>query len=470
MDTTTLAARREKALGAGAPLFYDKPAAHRPRRGRVPVRRRRPPLPRHVQQRALRRSRQPRTSSRRWRASRPRSTSTAATCTKASSPSPSASPACTGPRSRASSSPAPARRPTRWRCAWRACATGKTRHRLHQRHVPRQQRGGRQDDPHRRRPPTPPATCAPSPFPETLRPLLPGASEAELARPISTACASAIRSFEDDGTGFAGADRVLDLRQRRPARRAARLHAARRRDRARRRRPGDRRRGPGRLLPHRPLVGLRGHRLHARHRRHRQADGQRPAAGAPPPRAQSWSTASARPRAISTPSPRARCRRRSAWPCSTSSSATAWARMSRSGRRVPEVGAGRAQGPLRLDRRRARPRAVRRRRDCQGRRGPTPDADGAIEIVNRLKDKGFLTSNAGAYRQRAEDPAAAGLRAEACRGLPRRLRRDDRRDRWIRRPIGRTFAPAALGRPPAPSRSMPASSRWSRWPRTSPSG
>src|SRR5437016_13925689 len=25
MDTTTLAARREKALGAGAPLFYDKP-------------------------------------------------------------------------------------------------------------------------------------------------------------------------------------------------------------------------------------------------------------------------------------------------------------------------------------------------------------------------------------------------------------------------------------------------------------
>ena len=28
----------------------------------------------------------------------------------------------------------------------------------------------------------------------------------------------------------------------------------------------------------------------------------------------------------------------------------------------------------------------------------TPDADGAIEVVNRLKDKGFMTSNAGAYR------------------------------------------------------------------------
>ena len=28
----------------------------------------------------------------------------------------------------------------------------------------------------------------------------------------------------------------------------------------------------------------------------------------------------------------------------------------------------------------------------------TPDSDKAIEIINRLKDKGFLTSNAGAYR------------------------------------------------------------------------
>ena len=28
----------------------------------------------------------------------------------------------------------------------------------------------------------------------------------------------------------------------------------------------------------------------------------------------------------------------------------------------------------------------------------TPDADRAIEVINRLKDRGFLTSNAGAYR------------------------------------------------------------------------
>jgi len=28
----------------------------------------------------------------------------------------------------------------------------------------------------------------------------------------------------------------------------------------------------------------------------------------------------------------------------------------------------------------------------------TPDTDGAVEVINRLKDKGFLTSNAGAYR------------------------------------------------------------------------
>ena len=61
------------------------------------------------------------------------------------------------------------------------------RHRLHQRHLSRQQRGGRQDDPHRRRPATPPATCAPFPFPEKFRPLVPGASEAELVRGLSRA-------------------------------------------------------------------------------------------------------------------------------------------------------------------------------------------------------------------------------------------------------------------------------------------
>ena len=117
------------------------------------------------------------------------------------------------------------------------------------------------------------------PFPEKLRPLVPGASEAELVRGLSRPPARRDPQPRGGRRGLRRADRVLDLRQRGIARRAARIHAARRRDRARRRRPGDRRRGPGRLLPHRPLVGLRRHRLHARHRRHRQADGQRPAAG-----------------------------------------------------------------------------------------------------------------------------------------------------------------------------------------------
>jgi 4-aminobutyrate aminotransferase-like enzyme len=30
--------------------------------------------------------------------------------------------------------------------------------------------------------------------------------------------------------------------------------------------------------------------------------------------------------------------------------------------------------------------------------GRTPDTDRAVEVINRLKDRGFLTSNAGAYR------------------------------------------------------------------------
>ena len=55
-----------------------------------------------------------------------------------------------------------------------------------------------------------------------------------------------------------------------------------------------------------------------------------------------------------------------------------------------------AQGRQRRDRRRARPRPVHRRRD-----GPAadraPDTDLAKRVINSLKDKGFLTSNAGAF-------------------------------------------------------------------------
>ena len=42
------------------------------------------------------------------------------------------------------------------------------------------------------------------PFPEKLRPLVPGASEADLAEAYLERLRSAIRSLEDDGAGFAG--------------------------------------------------------------------------------------------------------------------------------------------------------------------------------------------------------------------------------------------------------------------------
>ena len=42
------------------------------------------------------------------------------------------------------------------------------------------------------------------PFPETFRPLVPGASEADLCEAYLERLRSVIRSFEDDGTGFAG--------------------------------------------------------------------------------------------------------------------------------------------------------------------------------------------------------------------------------------------------------------------------
>ena len=58
MDTTTLAARRERALGAGAPLFYDKPLHIVRGEGVHLFDADGSPLCRHVQQRAVRRTRQ----------------------------------------------------------------------------------------------------------------------------------------------------------------------------------------------------------------------------------------------------------------------------------------------------------------------------------------------------------------------------------------------------------------------------
>ena len=118
-DTAALLARRDRP-SAPARRCSTTPAAHRPRRGRLPVRCRRPPLCRHVQQRALRRSRQP---------ARGRGDGAPAGDAQRPQPLPARGHrrlrrapgrACTGRRSRASSSAAAAPRPTRSRCAWRA--------------------------------------------------------------------------------------------------------------------------------------------------------------------------------------------------------------------------------------------------------------------------------------------------------------------------------------------------------------
>ena len=325
MDTTTLAARRDRALGAGAPLFYNTPLHIVRGEGvylfdadgrryvdmynNVPcVGHANPHVVEAMARQQAHAQRPQPLSARRDRRLRraPRG------------------PARAGDRERHLQLLRD--RGQRGGAAHGAPRDRQDRHRLHQRDLSRQQRGGREDDPHRHRPATPRATCAPFPSPRSSARWCRAPARTSSRRPISTACAT--RSAASRTTARASpADRVLDLRQRGTARRAARLHGARRRDRARRRRPGDRRRGPGRLLPHRPLVGLR-------------APASRPTSSSPasrwatacrwppPPRAGRWSRASAPRRAISTPLPRARCRRRSAWPCSTSSSATACARTS----------------------------------------------------------------------------------------------------------------------------------------------
>ena len=73
-------------------------------------------------------------------------------------------------------------------------------------------------------------TCARFRFPRSYRPLVPGAQRGRAGRGLSRAAAARrSSSLERDGAGFAGADRLLDLRQRRTARRPARLHGRARR-------------------------------------------------------------------------------------------------------------------------------------------------------------------------------------------------------------------------------------------------
>ena len=87
--------RRAAAFGPAIdPLFYADAVAGRARRGRLDHRHRRPPLPRRLQQRAVRRPRATRGSPRRSPARAGCSTPTRATCTRARSSSPSGCATC----------------------------------------------------------------------------------------------------------------------------------------------------------------------------------------------------------------------------------------------------------------------------------------------------------------------------------------------------------------------------------------
>ena len=165
-----------------------------------------------------------------------------------------------------------------------------------------------------------------------------------------------------------------------------------------------------------------------------------------------------------------RCRRRSAWRCSTSSSAMACARTS------ARVGAALKAA---LTERKARCAAIG---DVRGhglfigvemvKDGGAHDArsDRAIEVINRLKDKGFLTSNAGAFSnvvkirpplvfaQRDADEFLAAFDATIAE------------NRWMKALRPSTFTPAALRGAEGVSRSSRTALELVSLARTSPSG
>ena len=252
------------------------------------------------------------------------------------------------------------------------------------------------------------------PFPEKLRPLVPGASESDLAEAYLERLRERDPQPRRRRRGVRGlivcpifANEGLPDVPRGFMARAAEIGAGGRRTR-------DRRRGPGRLLPHRALVGLRRRRLHARHRRDRQADGQRPAARGHGRQQGPGRRVPGARRAISIPLPRVRCRRRSAWRCSTSSSATDCARTSRASGASLKAALDRAQEEVRLHRRRARPRAVHRRRDGEGRqRARTPDYRPGDRGRQQAQGPGLPHQQCRRLPERRQDPAAAGLRAAA---------------------------------------------------------
>ncbi len=93
----------------------------------------------------------------------------------------------------------------------------------------------------------------------------------------------------------------------------------------------------------------------------------------------------------------------------------------------------RAQVALCGDRRRARRRSVRRYRD--GERPRRQNARSRSRRRRRQPSQGqrLPDEQCRHLRQRREDPAAARLQTEPRRRIPRRVRRDARRNRWIKR-------------------------------------
>ena len=190
-----------------------------------------------------------------------------------------------------------------------------TRHRVHQRDIPRQQRSGRAAHTPRRL-----AVCGRRRAHDPLSGVVqaarsPGERNAARRR-ISRSPARRDPQSRDRRQRLRRAHRMLDLRKRRSARRTARLHAPCGGNGARRRWPRDCRRSAGWLLPHgrwwgyevtefTPDIVVTGKPM---------GNGLPLAATAARNR---WSTGFALRRVTSTPLRRARCKLQSAWPCST---------------------------------------------------------------------------------------------------------------------------------------------------------
>ena len=189
MDTTTLAARRERALGAGAPLFYDKPLHIVRGEGVHLFDADGPPLRRHVQQRAVRRACQ---SARRrgdvapaGHAQRPQPLPARRHRRPGGTPGRAAWP---GDRKRRLQLLGD--RGQRGGAAHGAHRDRQDRDRLHQRHLSRQQRSGRKDDAPGRRPEQR-RRRARHPLPRDAAAAGAGRERSRRSRrPISSACAA----------------------------------------------------------------------------------------------------------------------------------------------------------------------------------------------------------------------------------------------------------------------------------------